>query len=97
MSSLRADMSLRPEWLIAKWSTALSVKHHTKIRIFFFLFWPGHRQKIAFIKRARNGEYATLRFSSVCFYRCHPGDHRVTMQRYLRGRGGGQGEIVCEG
>ena len=92
-----------------------------------------------------------MRFSGVCFYRCHPGDHRgrdpfnqnsdrsdrekrttskggpvfsnlfrldrtdplsfgpkfpeilvewiaprVTMQRQLRGRGGGQGEIVCD-
>ena len=91
MSLLRADMSLRPECLIAEWSTALSVKYRTKIR-FFFLFWPGHRLKSAFIKRAKKGEYATLRFSSVCFYRCHPGDHRVTMQRV-----GGQGEIVCEG
>ena len=35
LSSLRADMSLRPECLIAKWSTALSVKHHTKYGFFF--------------------------------------------------------------
>ena len=35
LSSLQADMSLQPECLIAKWSTALSVKHPTKIRFFF--------------------------------------------------------------
>ena len=54
--------------------TALSVKCHTKIQIFFF-FWPGYSQKNAFLKRAKKKRvYATLRFSRVYFNLCHPGD-----------------------
>ena len=34
------------------WVTALSVKHHTKIRI-FFLFRPGYSQKNAFLKKTK--------------------------------------------
>ena len=63
--------------------------------VFFFLFWPGHSQKNAFSKRA------TLRFSRVYFYRCHPGDHRKPDEKFQCkgswGVGWGQGEIVCEG
>ena len=52
--------------------TALSVKHHTKIRIFSF-----SGQKYAFLKRAKKKKrvYATLRFSRVNFNRCHSRDH----------------------
>ena len=54
--------SLQAQYIpIVKWSTALLVKHHTKIRV-FILFWPGHSQKNAFLKIGIKRVYAILRF-----------------------------------
>ena len=81
---------------VVKWSIT-----HTKMLFFFFLFWPGHSQKNAFLERANKRVYTTLRFLTVYFYRSHPGDHRKQGEKLqckgqLRG-GWGQGEIVFEG
>ena len=48
---------------------------HTKI-LFFFVFWPGHSQKNAFLERANERVYTTLRFLTVYFYLSHPEDQR---------------------
>ena len=77
LSSFPADMSLRPWW---GYSDRQVHGHYGVIgqtshkNTDFFLFWPGHSQKYAFLKGRKKTVYATLRFSRVYFNRCHPGD-----------------------
>ena len=103
MPSLPADMLLPtalPEYIIIA-SGRQVVNYSHKMLFFFFLFWPGHSQKNAFLERANKRVYTTLPLLTVYLYRSHPGDHRKQGEKLqckgqLRG-GWGQGEIVCEG
>ena len=69
------DPMALPEYLASDRQVVSGVidKHHTKIRV-FFLFWPGHSQKNAFLKRVKKRVYVFYEFFFFCC--CHPGDHR---------------------
>ena len=99
LPSLSAGMLLRAGWRymnisykslpIVKWSTALSVKHHTKIQFFSS---SGHTiARKCFLKTGEKKRvYATLLFSRVYLYRGQSWDYRKPAEKLqckgLRGR-----------
>ena len=74
-----ATLTALPEYIII--ASGRQVVNYSHKNAFFFLFWPSHSQKNAFLERANKRVYSTLRFLTVYFYRSLPGDHRKQAEK----------------